>query len=83
MALHQHIPCPDCCLYCVLLCCAVLLPVGSSQAARKRGKDTAAVQSNLQALESILPNLINLHKMKAADWVSHHCLPDPECVGFG
>lgn len=39
-------------------------------AARKRGKDPATVQSNLEALESILPNLINLHKMKAADWVS-------------
>lgn len=38
------------------------------QAARKRGKDAATVQSNLEALESILPNLINLHKMKAADW---------------
>jgi hypothetical protein len=42
--------------------------VCTPQAARKRGKDAAVVQSNLEALESILPNLINLHKMKAADW---------------
>lgn len=38
-------------------------------AAKKRGKDTLTVQANLEALETILPNLINLHKMKAADWV--------------
>jgi hypothetical protein len=61
---------------CAVLCFAVLPFVLLYQAARKRGKDAAAVQSNLQALESILPNLINLHKMKAADWVSYLCQPD-------
>lgn len=40
------------------------------QAARRRGKDQGAVQKNLEQLESILPNLVDLNKMKAVDWVS-------------
>lgn len=39
------------------------------QAARRRGKDVAAVQKNLEALEGLLPDLVNLNKMKPADWV--------------
>lgn len=55
--------------------------VCTSQAARKRGKDAATVQSNLEALESILPNLINLHKMKAADWCGLiECPEVPPCL---
>jgi hypothetical protein len=43
-------------------------PTASHQAAKKRGKDPDTVQANLAQLESILPNLINLHTMKATDW---------------
>ncbi|KAF8056727.1 hypothetical protein HT031_006225 [Scenedesmus sp. PABB004] len=39
-------------------------------AARRRGKDAAAVQANLAALEALLPDLVNLNKMKPADWVA-------------
>lgn len=39
------------------------------QAAKRRGKDPAKVKANLEQLETILPNLIDLNKMKAADWV--------------
>lgn len=42
------------------------------KAARRRGKDAAVVQKNLQQLETILPDLIDLNKMKAADWVILH-----------
>jgi hypothetical protein len=49
---------------CLPLCAALL------QSAKKRGKDQAAVQKNLEQLETLMPNLINLNKMKPADWVS-------------
>jgi hypothetical protein len=39
------------------------------QSAKKKGKDQAAVQKSLEQLEALMPNLINLNKMKPADWV--------------
>lgn len=44
------------------------------QAAKRRAKDPAKVKANLEQLETVLPNLIDLNKMKAADWV--RLLPD-------
>lgn len=38
--------------------------------AKKRGKDQAAVQKGLEQLDALMPNLINLNKMKPADWVT-------------
>lgn len=38
--------------------------------AKKKGKDQAAVQKSLEQLEALMPNLINLNKMKPADWVT-------------
>jgi hypothetical protein len=40
------------------------------QSAKKKGKDQAAVKKNLEQLETLMPNLINLNKMKPADWVT-------------
>eukprot|EP00878_Enallax_costatus_P002408 GHUV01002584.1.p1 GENE.GHUV01002584.1~~GHUV01002584.1.p1 ORF type:complete len:273 (+),score=66.45 GHUV01002584.1:493-1311(+) len=39
------------------------------QAAKRRSKDPEKVKANLEQLETVLPNLIDLNKMKAADWV--------------
>ncbi len=49
---------------------AVGASVNCDQAARRRGKREADVQRNLEELESILPGLVNLHRMPAKDWVS-------------
>ncbi len=38
------------------------------QAAKRTGKGEAYVRERLEQLEALLPNLINLHKMKPADW---------------
>ncbi len=40
----------------------------SSQAAKKRGKTESYVREQLDQLETLLPDLINLHKLKASDW---------------
>lgn len=40
------------------------------QVGKSRGKSGDAVQAALEKLETILPDLINLNKMKASDWVS-------------
>jgi hypothetical protein len=46
-----------------------------AQVARRCGKSPEAVQSALEKLETILPDLINLNKLKASDWVGADC-PD-------
>ncbi len=43
-------------------------PLHTRQAAKKRGKSEAYVHERLNQLESLLPDLINLHKLKASDW---------------
>jgi hypothetical protein len=45
------------------------------QSAKKKGKDQAAVQKALEQLEALMPNLINLNKMKPADWVRQPWAP--------
>ncbi|GAX73489.1 hypothetical protein CEUSTIGMA_g941.t1 [Chlamydomonas eustigma] len=40
------------------------------EAASRRGKKEQAVRDKLQQLESLLPDIINLHKLKASDWVT-------------
>eukprot|EP00879_Flechtneria_rotunda_P018474 GHRR01019378.1.p1 GENE.GHRR01019378.1~~GHRR01019378.1.p1 ORF type:complete len:230 (+),score=55.04 GHRR01019378.1:169-858(+) len=39
-------------------------------AARRRNKNQETVQKNLEQLQTILPDVIDLNKMKAADWVA-------------
>jgi hypothetical protein len=38
------------------------------QAASKQGKKEQVVRDKLQKLESLLPDIINLHKLKASNW---------------
>lgn len=40
------------------------------QVAKKKGKTEASVRLGLQQLDTILPSSLNLHKMKASDWLS-------------
>jgi hypothetical protein len=46
-----------------------LIVADVAQVAKRRGKSGEAVQAALEKLETILPDLINLNKMKASDWV--------------
>eukprot|EP00775_Hariotina_reticulata_P013621 gene13621-13747_t len=41
------------------------------EAAARRGKTQTQVQQNLQQLEQLMPDLINLNKMKPADWTMY------------
>jgi len=40
------------------------------EAARRKGKSEEFVRGRLSELEALLPDLVNLHKLKASDWVT-------------
>ena len=44
-------------------------PLLHTQAAKRRGHNPEQVATNLQSITQLLPDLINLHKMPANDWV--------------
>lgn len=44
-------------------------PAGRAQAAKKAGKSQEEVRAGLEQLEKLLPDLVNLNRMRASDWV--------------
>ena len=43
-------------------------PPSHTQAAARRGQGEALVRGRLDQLEALMPGLVNLHRLKAADW---------------
>ena len=49
-------------------------PFSCMQAAKRKGKSEAFVREQLASLESLIPDAINLHRLKASDYVSNNAV---------